>query len=617
MKFTCFVFVLSLVGCYAPNYGNGELACAADGTCPSGLVCNATDNRCYKTGSGPTTDANSADASPDALVEVVPDVSITFPTEGSTTGAMLDVMFSSTAGAGFTYECTMDQAASLCTSGKTYTLTSGSHTFSVLAVGPMGTKGKSSSVTWNVDTTAATVTITGTPADQSYTIAKSASFSFTAVPSDNVTFECKVDGAAFASCTSPQALSSLAEGPHTFTVKSTRLGSVSMTSRTWTVDSLAPASPSFSGTPANGSLTKSNAASFSFSATDANTITYECSRDGGAYAACTSPQTYTVTGDGAHSFAARAKDPANNTTILGSQSWTLDATPPNTTLTQNIITATNQTSVTFTYSSSEANSTFTCSLDGVARTCTGTSHTISGLSLASHTFSIAAVDAAGNPDPAPATHTFTVTTSPVLRYAFEGNAANTGAASNTPVSFNGTAMTVSFANSGKFGNAVTFQSSATSYVTLPVSPLIHTGRPYTVSMWYRDPGPIASMRLIQFPGSNRLETYHGVTATNIWTSCVSSISCMSYEYSVNIFHNLIYRYAGAGSGVELYADGALMLTLGGPAGDLFAALGDPLVGQSSNLIVDEIRFYDQVYPVSTQCTQVVGGTWNGSSCVLP
>jgi hypothetical protein len=441
-----------------------------------------------------------------------------------------------------------------------------------------------------------------------------AALPITAVPSDNVTFECKIDWGAFAACTSPRSLSSLGEGQHTFTVQATRLGSVSNTSRTWTVDSIAPASPSLSGTPASGALVNTTAANFTFSATDANTITYECSRDGGAYTACTSPQMFTVTGDGSHSFAARAKDPAGNTTTLGARSWTLDATPPNTTLTQNIITATNQTSVTFTYSGSEANSTFACTLDGVARSCTGTSHTITGLSIASHTFSIAAVDAAGNVDASPATHAFEVTQQPVLRYAFENaNAMNTGAAGTT--GYTGTLMNVTFVP-GKSGNGVMLQGSATSFVTLPVSPLIHTGRAYSVSIWFLESASLANGALIRFPGANRLESYH-TQDYRVWENCVSSIACAGFEYSYNVWHNLSYSYAGAGNSVNVYTDGRLVDSLAGPPGDLFAALGDPTIGAGAGVRVDEIRFFDKAYPIDEMCTVVLGGSWTGTSCTLP
>jgi hypothetical protein len=508
-----------------------------------------------------------------------------------------------------------------CTSGQMYTLASGSHTISVRAVGPLGTRGHPSQVTWPVDAMAATVTIDGAPVNLAYTVSKSASFTFTATPSDLVGLECKVDAGAYETCTSPQSLSSLGEGPHTFSVKATRAGTVTTSSRTWTVDSTPPGSPTFTGTPASSALVNTTAASFSFSAVDANTLAYECSQDGGAFATCTSPQMYNVTGDGPHSFTARAKDPAENTVLLGTRSWTVDATAPATTLSQNIITATNQTSVTFAYASNEANSTFSCSLNGVVRSCTGTTHQVTGLAVGTtYTFSITAIDHAGNPDPTPATHTFAVTTSALLRYAFESNVNNTGAASNTPINYTGTSSNVTYPG-GKFGGGIAFGSSTSSLVTLPVSPLIHTGRAYTVSIWWREATVLNASggnfpTLISFPGTNRLESYHGVTGNDL-TNCVTSIACNSFSYTVGGWNNLIYRYPGSGSAVELYVNGSLRFTLSGPPGDLFAALDDPAVGQNTNMGVDEVRFYDQVYDTATQCTQIIGGTWTGSSCSLP
>ena len=154
------IFMVALAGCYAPSYGNGDLACAPDGTCPDGLACNPGDQRCYVAGEAPV------DAAPDAVVEDVPPVAITFPVDGSTTAADVAVTFTSTAAADFTFECTMDEDTAPCTSGKAYTLASGSHTFAVRAVGPLGTKGAASEVTWTVDTRAATITIDHTWADR-------------------------------------------------------------------------------------------------------------------------------------------------------------------------------------------------------------------------------------------------------------------------------------------------------------------------------------------------------------------------------------------------------------------------------------------------------------------
>jgi hypothetical protein len=57
------------------------------------------------------------------------------------------------------------------------------------------------------------------------------------------TFECKLDDAAYASCSSPQGYTNLPEGAHTFSVRATdAAGNTDATpaSRTWTVDTTAP-----------------------------------------------------------------------------------------------------------------------------------------------------------------------------------------------------------------------------------------------------------------------------------------------------------------------------------------------------------------------------------------
>jgi hypothetical protein len=89
-------------------------------------------------------------------------------------------------------------------------------------------------------------TITSGPAAS--TTSTSASFSFTSTAS-GATFDCALDGAAFAACTTPKAYSGLAVGSHTFQVRSRdSAGTVdpSPASQTWTITA-----PSTSGAPAN------------------------------------------------------------------------------------------------------------------------------------------------------------------------------------------------------------------------------------------------------------------------------------------------------------------------------------------------------------------------------
>jgi hypothetical protein len=194
-----------------------------------------------------------------------------------------------------------------------------------------------------VDTTAPDTTISAGPADGSVTSSTAASLSFSGT--DNVTaaasltFQCSLDGAAYASCTSPQAYSALTPGPHIFAVRAVdQAGNVDATpaSRSWTVDTSAPDTTISVGGPADGSITSSTAASFSFSGTDnvtaAASLSFQCSLDGAAFASCTSPQAYSALVPGPHIFAVRAVDQAGNVDATpASRSWTVDTSAPSVT----------------------------------------------------------------------------------------------------------------------------------------------------------------------------------------------------------------------------------------------------------------------------------------------
>lgn len=86
-----------------------------------------------------------------------------------------------------------------------------------------------------------------------------------------------------------------------------------------------------------------------------------------------------------------------------------DTTPPETTITSGPPATSTSTSASFSFTSSEANSTFQCSLDGAARAACTSPQTYSGLSIASHSFSVWATDATGNTDGTAATQTWSVT----------------------------------------------------------------------------------------------------------------------------------------------------------------------------------------------------------------
>ncbi|MEP6667270.1 MAG: hypothetical protein ABJA81_12555, partial [Nocardioidaceae bacterium] len=159
------------------------------------------------------------------------------------------------------------------------------------------------------DTTPPDTAITGGPSGS--VSSTSANFTFTSTEAGS-TFECSLDGAAFASCTTPVTLSGLSQGSHTFQVRAKDpAGNIDATSasRTWTVDTVAP-DTTINAMPTDPSSDQTG--DFTFSSNEAGS-TFECSVDGGALTACTSPFTTASLANGPHTFAVRATDAAGNT----------------------------------------------------------------------------------------------------------------------------------------------------------------------------------------------------------------------------------------------------------------------------------------------------------------
>ncbi len=150
------------------------------------------------------------------------------------------------------------------------------------------------------------------------------------------TFQCKVDGDAFAACSGPGAshtTGALTEGDHTFQVQATDNTAhpdPSPASTTFKVDLTAPETQIDSG-PAAGETITDPAASFGFSASEVGS-TFECRIDAGAFAACSGPgAAHTEAGlsEGAHTFAVRATDPAGNADASpAARAFTVDVPDP-------------------------------------------------------------------------------------------------------------------------------------------------------------------------------------------------------------------------------------------------------------------------------------------------
>jgi hypothetical protein len=313
---------------------------------------------------------------------------------------------------GATFQCRLDGGAwTGCTSPLTYAgLAEGPHTFDARATDAVGnTDSTPASHTWRVDTAAPETTITSGPA--SPTNATDASIAFIATET-GASFECSLDGAPFAACASPKTYSALAAGTHTFAVRATdAAGNTDTTpaSLSWTVD-LSPPQTAISSAPADP--TNETDADFTFSADEAGS-TFECSLDGGAWSACTSPQGYAGLAAGAHTFEVRATDSAGNTDATpASFAWVIDSDPSDTAIDSGPADPTASTTATFLFSSTPAGATFECSLDGATFSACGSPQSYTGLAVGAHGFEVRARDAAGNADPTPASWTWTVDVAP-------------------------------------------------------------------------------------------------------------------------------------------------------------------------------------------------------------
>lgn len=136
--------------------------------------------------------------------------------------------------------------------------------------------------------------------------------------------------------------------------------------------------------------------------------TFEC-RLNGAVETCVSPRVYTGLADGSYTFEvlARAANKADPTPAT--RTFSLDNAGPETTIEAGPPLTTESSTAAFTFSSSETGASFECSFDGAAFAACQSPLTFSAIALGDHAFEVRAVDALGNADPTPASHTWTST----------------------------------------------------------------------------------------------------------------------------------------------------------------------------------------------------------------
>ena len=166
------------------------------------------------------------------------DTAITGGPEGLTNNPNPSFTFST--GAGTSFECSMDGGAfEPCASGKSYPgIANGPHTFRVRAKHEGWFDRIPAQRTFTVDTVPPETTLGAhgeTPGEGAIVTTTSATF----VLQGGSSYECRLDAAEFAPCTSPHRVENLAPGPHAFEARAIDLaGNVDPTPvrRAWTVN---------------------------------------------------------------------------------------------------------------------------------------------------------------------------------------------------------------------------------------------------------------------------------------------------------------------------------------------------------------------------------------------
>jgi hypothetical protein len=324
-----------------------------------------------------------------------PDTTITAQPPAQSTSAVATFSFSTSEPSdGAHFECRLDDPTwTPCTSPVSYSaLADGTHHFEVHAADGFENIDASPAVwDWTVSTSPPNTTILGGPPALVNT--RSASFDLVSSKPGS-TFECRLDTAAYAPCTTPVSYSNLVDSTHTFRARATDSeGRVDPTEAVWTwnIDATPP-DTTISGGPA--SLVGVTTASFTLGGTDSGG-SYECRLDGAAFAACTSPAAYSGLADGPHVFEARAKDKAGNLDPSpASRSWTVDTVAPDTTIDSG--------PPSFTFSSPDGGVTFQCALDAASFSACTSPKTYPNLTQGSHSLKVRSIDPAGNIDQSPA-----------------------------------------------------------------------------------------------------------------------------------------------------------------------------------------------------------------------
>jgi hypothetical protein len=332
-------------------------------------------------------------------------------------------------------------------------------------------------------------------------------------------FQCQLDGGAFTDCASPDTLTGLADGSHTFSVRAWTIDGGTDPDpavRTWRVDTTAPTVTSTvpvagaSGVAVNSAVTATfsedvdaatvTASSFTVRNSDGTAVRAAITYNAAGRSATLTPtaplapaSAYTVAVAGG---TAGVADVAGNR-LATDRTWGFStlAPVPDTTIDpasgpSGTVTAT---SASFAFSSDQPGAAFLCSLDGAAATaCASPWTTGAPLADGPHTFQVTAWTMYGGADPNPAQRTWTVDTTPPAVTAVtpvDGSttAATTAAVGATfsepvaPATLSSSTFTLTGAGGAAVAATVAWDAGTGSAVLTPAAPL-PAGAGFTVTV---------------------------------------------------------------------------------------------------------------------------------------
>ena|GEM_PF-1461058 len=342
-----------------------------------------------------------------------PDTTIASGPSGFTASTTAAFTWTSTE-AGSTFQCSLDNGPfGPCPVNYTG-LSQGAHTFRVRATDAVGnTDPTPASRTWTVDTVAPLApSITSAPNSPGND--NTPTFTFTGEA--GATYQCRLGTAPFVNCTSPHTTAALADGSYTFAVRAVDQAGNEGTPTTFnfTVDTIAPAAPVVTQPAANAWVPTSTVTVAGTAEATASVVIMEgaitrgtvTASAGGTWSVNVVPVT-----DGSHTYTVTARDRAGNTSVATTRTFSVDTSLPETTITGGPSGLTNNARPQWTFTSNEPSPAFECSLDGAAyATCQSPFSPATNLSQGPHTFTVRAVDRAGNRDSTPETRTITVDT---------------------------------------------------------------------------------------------------------------------------------------------------------------------------------------------------------------